>query len=323
MLSSTRRIQRESPGDLILQVQGLRKSYGPLTPVADVSFDIREGEVFGLLGPNGAGKTTTISMLSTELPPSAGDALLCGHSICREPWSIRHWIGVVPEDIALYPRLTAAENLRFFGRIYGVARSELENRIGELLHLVGLEGRRDDYVAALSGGMKRRLNLTVALIHRPKLILLDEPTVGLDPYSREQIVDVVHRLRESGSAILHTTHDMEEAQILCDRIGIINHGRLIAIGTLESLLRGLEYTETIQIAGLTADANLSEVRAAGEVCHIDSHDEVVRLFVRNAESFLAPLQKLISSSKQPVRVTISPPSLEQVFLRLTSEGSRR
>jgi len=308
---------------VVLHVEGLGKSYGSLIAVTDLSLELHAGEVFGLLGPNGAGKTTAISMLSTELPPSQGDAVLCGISIRRQAGLVRRWIGVVPEEIALYPKLTAAENLRFFGRIYGVGGMELEHRIDELLHLVGLQGRRDNYVATLSSGMKHRLNLTVALVHRPRLILMDEPTLGVDPYSRRQIADAVRRLRQDGAAILYTTHDMEEAETLCDRLGIISRGRLIATGTLAELLGTLEYTEAIQITGLPAGTDLSEVQAAGDVCSIEQYNGTVRLLVRNAARFLAPLHKVISFYGPPARVTISPPSLKELFLRLTSEEVRR
>jgi ABC-2 type transport system ATP-binding protein len=184
-LSAVQRPSRKLTEPVQLRVHDIRKRYGATEAVAGLSFDVRAGEVFGLLGPNGAGKTTTIAMLATERAPTDGDAILFGHSIRSEPAIVRQMIGVAPQDIALYPMLTAAENLRFFGRLYGMRRAALEQRIDELLNFVGLEARRNDYVAALSGGMKRRLNLAAALVHRPKLVLLDEPTAGVDPHSRE------------------------------------------------------------------------------------------------------------------------------------------
>lgn len=309
-------------GDVVLQVQHLRKNYGSLTAVADLSFDLHRGEIFGLLGPNGAGKSTAISMISTELPPSGGDALICGHSVRTESRTVRHWIGIVPDEIALYPALTAAENLRFFGQIYGVARAGLETRIDQLLHLVGMDRRRDDYVATLSGGLKRRLNIVAALVNHPRLILLDEPTVGVDPHSREKIIQLVRRLRDEGAAILYTTHHMEEAQALCDRIGIINRGVLVAAGTLQELRGSLEYTDAIEITGLPAGFDLSPVQAGGMVWRVESRDGTVRLFVKNAANSLELLQKLIGPFRQSVRVAIQPSSLEQLFLRLTSGEER-
>ncbi len=306
----------------MLRVDGLQKRYGATAAVAGLSFEVREGEVFGLLGPNGAGKTTTISILATERRPSGGDALLVNHSIRREPRVVRHMIGVVPQDVALYPMLTAAENLRFFGRLYGVRRAELEKRIDELLHFVGLEGRRNDYVGTFSGGMKRRLNLAVALVHRPKLILLDEPTVGVDPQSREHIFAIVHRLRDAGHAILYTTHYMEEAEGLCDRLGIVDQGKLIAMGTLDALLATLGCGETIEVRGLPPGTDLTAIRAAGGMCRIERSDGVTRLFVSGAARFLEPLQKIISRSTQPVQVRMAPVSLEHLFLHLTGKELR-
>src|SRR5262245_14542264 len=210
--SSVLRAEPRFPGPVALQVEGLRKQYGAKEAVAGVSFEVREGEVFGLLGPNGAGKTTTIAMLATQRRPSAGEATLFGHRLSTEVTVVRRLIGLVPQDLAVYPMLTAAENLRFFGRVYGVKGADLEGRIDELLEFVGLAGRRDEYVGTFSGGMKRRLNLAVGLVHRPQVILLDEPTVGVDPQSREHIFAIVRRLREAGNATLYAPHSPDAAQ---------------------------------------------------------------------------------------------------------------
>src|SRR5208283_4870117 len=234
----------------------------------------------------------------------------------------RQMIGVAPQDIALYPMLTAAENLRFFGRLYGMTGMGLEGRIDELLNFVGLEARRNDYVAAFSGGMKRRLNLAVALVHRPKLVLLDEPTAGVDPHSREQIFEIVNRLREAGNAILYTTHYMEEAERLCDRIGIMAQGKLVAMGTFDELLAKLDCPETVELRGLPSGIDITAVQAADGVRRIERSDGVVRLFVTNAARLLGPLQKIISRSGQPVHLKIVPCSLEQLFLALTDRELR-
>lgn len=300
-----------------LRVEALQKRYGEINAVAGVSFDIREGEVFGLLGPNGAGKTSVISILATERAPSGGDATLFGHSIRQEARIVRRMTGVAPQDIAIYPMLTAAENLRFFGSMYDVGRRELENRIEELLHLVGLEKRRNDYAGTFSGGMKRRLNLAAALVHNPRVLLLDEPTAGVDPQSREHIFDIVRRLRDSGTAILYTTHNMEEAEELCDRVGIMSQGKLVAMGTLEALLANLEWGEIIELRGLPAAIDLTAIQAFATVHSIERADGVMRLYVKNATHFLEPLQKIISRCKQPVHLKIAPISLEHLFLRLT------
>src|SRR5258705_8075363 len=238
---------RPDPTDkkVALRVAGLTKRYGTTVAVNGLNFEIGEGEIFGLLGPNGAGKTTTIAMLATQRRPSSGDATLFGHSACKDPYRVRQMIGLAPQEVSLYPALTAAENLQFFGSIYGVKQSDLRERIDELLALVGLEAHRDDQVRIFSGGMKRRLNLAVSLVHRPKLLLLDEPTAGVDPQSREQILKIIGGLRDDGNAILYTTHYMEEPERLCERLGILSEGKLVAVGTLESLLSGLDFAEVM------------------------------------------------------------------------------
>jgi ABC-2 type transport system ATP-binding protein len=317
--SSVPKAEPRFPGPVALRVEGLRKQYGAKEAVAGVSFEVREGEVFGLLGPNGAGKTTTLAMLATQRRPSAGDATLFGHRLSTEVREVRRLIGIVPQDLAVYPMLTAAENLRFFGRVYGVEGVELEERIDELLKFVGLEGRRDEYVATFSGGMKRRLNLAVGLVHRPKVILLDEPTAGVDPHSRERIFAIVRRLRAADNAILYVTHYMEEAEELCDRLGIMDQGKLLAVGTLAELLAQLECAETIEVRGLPPGTDFGLLQAAGGACRIESSNGVTRLFVRNAAQFLAPLQQIISRSTGPVHVKMGPLSLEHLFLYLTGK----
>ncbi|MDB5107986.1 MAG: ABC-type multidrug transport system, ATPase component [Candidatus Binatus sp.] len=300
-----------------LRVVGLTKRYGKTIAVSDLDFEIREGEIFGLLGPNGAGKTSTIAMLATQRQPSAGDATLFGHSMRKEPYLVRQIVGLAPQEVSLYPALTAAENLQFFGSIYGVRQSELRKRIDDLLALVGLVAHRDDQVSIFSGGMKRRLNLAVSLVHRPKLILLDEPTAGVDPQSREQILKIIGRLRDEGNAILYTTHYMEEAERLCDRLGILSEGKLVAVGTLDALLSGLEFAEIIEVRGLSAGVDLEGMRALPGVSRIERGGGMVRLYVKRATDFLWPLQKIISRCDQNVRLKITPLSLENLFLHLT------
>ena len=305
-----------------MRVEGLNKRYGDIEDLADVTFDVRQGEVFGLLGLNGAGKTTLISILATDRRPSGGDALLFGRSIRDEPRAVRQMIGVAPQEIALYPMLTAAENLRFFGRIYGIGGAALASRVDELLHFVGLEGRGNDCVATFSGGMKRRLNLAVALVHRPKLILLDEPTAGVDPQAREQILKIVRRLRDGGSAILYTTHYMEEAEALCDRLGILSDGKLVAAGTLDTLLSNLEFSEVIELSGLPSGIDLGALGALESVCHVERDGGTVRLYVSRVADFLGPLQKIISRFDH-ARLKIAPLSLESLFLHLTGRRLRQ
>lgn len=319
--NATRASERSSkPAQpVVLRVERLNKHFGTTDAVAGLTFAIHEGEVLGLLGPNGAGKTTAVSLLATRLRPSGGDAALFGHSLYMDPKRARGMIGFAPQDTAVYPMLTAAENLRFFGRIYGLAGTELESRIAELLDFVGLEARRDDFVATFSGGMKRRISLAAALVHRPRLLLLDEPGAGLDPQSRERIFRIVRELRNAGNAILYTTHYMEEAERLCDRIAIMSHGTIVALGTLDELLGGLEYPEIIELHGLVPEVVRAALKTMGDSYHIESRDEVTRLFVRNASHFLKPLEQMISRSRKPVHVKIARKSLGDLFLDLTGE----
>ena len=309
-------------GEVALRLEGLRKRYGTIEAVAGLSFEIHAGEVFGLLGPNGAGKTTTISVIATQLRPTSGDAIVFGHSVRHNVAEVRRMIGVVPQEISLYPKLTAAENIKFFGRMYGVPKDELERRLDELLELVGLETRRDDYVDIFSGGMKRRLNLAVSLVHQPKLLLLDEPTVGVDPHSREHLFSIVRRLRNEGTAILYTTHYMEEAERLCDRLGIMDEGKIIALGTLDALLAEAGCSEVVELRGLPPAADLSRLQSTPGVCRMEVEESVTRLFVSNAAAVLAPLQQALSRYPEHVMVQITPLSLENLFLQLTGKELR-
>jgi linearmycin/streptolysin S transport system ATP-binding protein len=318
-------IFRREPKDekaVALHVAGLTKRYGTTTAVSGLNFEVAEGEIFGLLGPNGAGKTTTIAMLATQRAPSAGDATLFGHSACKDPYRVRQMIGFAPQEVSLYPALTAAENLQFFGRIYGVKQSDLRDRTDELLALVGLDAHRDAQVGIFSGGMKRRLNLAASLVHRPKLILLDEPTAGVDPQSREQILKIIGGLRDDGNAIIYTTHYMEEAERLCDRLGILSEGKLVAVGTLDELLSGLEFAEIIEVRGLPPQVDLGGMHSLHGVSRIERVDGVVRLYVKRATDYLWPLQKIINRSGESVRIKIAPLSLENLFLHLTGSELR-
>jgi ABC-2 type transport system ATP-binding protein len=218
------------PEDFLI-ARDLRKSFNSIQAVDGVSFTIRRREIFGLLGPNGAGKTTTIRMLSTVLPPDGGDVTIGGHSVLRESDEVRKLIGVCPQELALYPELSALDNLVFFGRMAGLSGREAKGAADANLELVGLRDRAKDAVARFSGGMKRRVNIAIALMSRPHLLFLDEPTVGIDPQSRNHIFETVLKLRDDGLTVLYTTHYMEEADRLCDRLGIMDHGQLMALGT--------------------------------------------------------------------------------------------
>lgn len=219
----------------LLEVRGLFKAFAALRAVDSVNFSIREGELYGLLGPNGAGKTTTLSMIAGLLKPDAGEVIVAGAQFWSDPQRAKRIMGVVPQELALYEELSGRENLEFWGRLAGLSAREAKARATELLEGLLLADRAKDAVKTYSGGMKRRINLGCALLHRPKLLLLDEPTVGIDPQARLNILEFIRGLKKSGAAILYTTHYLEEAETLCDRIGIIDHGKLLAEGTLQEL----------------------------------------------------------------------------------------
>ena len=312
--------------ELILETQNLVKNYADFSAVKGVNFTIRRGEIFSLLGPNGAGKTTTISMLSTLLQPSSGDALINGFSIKKDPMRIRHFIGVVPQEIALYEMLSAFENLLFWGRMYGLDGKDLKTRAQRALEQVDLTERSQDKVGTFSGGMKRRLNIAVGLLHEPQLVFMDEPTVGIDPQSRRSILETVKDLNRQGLTVLYTTHYMEEAQELSDRVGIIDHGEMIACGTQKELTQMVGEHETLRlhldenaVAQELADglADLPEVIKASAV------DHQVIVMVTEAEDSLAPVITKAGGLGFKIRsVDIQEPNLEAVFLHLTGRALR-
>jgi ABC-2 type transport system ATP-binding protein len=312
----------------ILEVQDLTKQYpGAAEPaVKGISFGIRRGELFSLLGPNGAGKTTTIGMLSCLLAPTGGDASIDGHSIRTQSGAVKRAIGIVPQDIALYPTLTARENLRFWGWMYGLGGKDLARRIEAILEIVGLKDRGNDRVESYSGGMKRRINIAAGLLHEPKLVFLDEPTVGIDPQSRRNILDMVKALNAQGMTVLYTTHNMEEAQELSQRIGIIDHGKLIALGTLDELTKLVGRRDEIElkIASEHAGPELAEALAKVKgIRSARSEDHTIRLTADDAN---ASLPEVISAANASgVKVTgieVREPNLEAVFLHLTGRALR-
>ncbi len=317
----------------LVEVQSLYKRYTPngLYAVADVSFEIHTGELFSLLGPNGAGKTTTISVISTLLQPTSGAVRVAGHDVQRNPMAVRNVIGVVPQELALYDDLTAHENLRFWGEMRGLHGAELAQEIAEKLELMELADRAKERVSTFSGGMKRRLNLAVGLLGRPKLLMLDEPTVAIDPQSRRYILDWVKKLREQGVTILYTTHYMEEAQELSDRIGIIDHGKLIALGTFDELIQLVGQHETLRLRLLqegggaelaAALQSLEGDRIAGIIEASATNGEVL-INVTSAEATLAAVIGTATGLGLSVRtIDIREPNLEAVFLRLTGRALR-
>lgn len=312
----------------IVQVRDLVKRYAPDGPnaVDGISFEIHEGETFSLLGPNGAGKTTTISMISTLLIPTEGTIKVRGYDTQKNPMAVRRSIGVVPQDLALYNELTALENLRFWGEMRGLSGAELRREIAEQLALTGLTDRARDRVRTFSGGMKRRLNLAVGLLGKPDLVMLDEPTVAIDPQSRRYILDWVKHMSRDGMTVLYTTHYMEEAQELSDRIGIMDQGRLIAIGTLDELTRLVGEHETL-IFYLLQEAHATELAArvtdTEHVLAVSAHDGQLVINAPSAEAVLPQVVRAASDLGLGIRnIEIREPNLETVFLHLTGRALR-
>jgi len=305
-----------------LRAENLRKSYGRTDALAGVSFEVHSGEVFGLLGPNGAGKTTTLAIIAGRMRPSSGSAIVFGRRVHLDSMAVRRLIGLVPHRVAVYPKLSASENLRFFGQMYDLRAKELEQRISELLDLVGLAVRRDQYVATFSEGMKRRLNLALSLLHRPRLVLLDEPTIGIDPQSREHVFTIVQRLRQEGAAIVYTTHYLDEAERLCDRVAIMDEGRILALGTMAALIAQIGCTEVIEIRGLPPTLDLSGLATIPGVSKVVARNGLRRVVVGRAATVLAPLQQLLGEHAARASISIGPVDLETVFLHLTGKNLR-
>lgn len=312
----------------LVNVQQLHKQYNPpegVTAVKNVTFQIKKGEIFSLLGPNGAGKTTTISMLSGLLQPTGGEATIDGLSIKNELREVKQRIGVVPQEIALYDTISARENLQFWGRMYGLRGAELDGRITAVLNIAGLTDRADQKVETYSGGMKRRINIAVGLLHNPKLLFMDEPTVGIDPQSRRRILDTVKSLNEDGLTVIYTTHYMEEAEELSDRVGIIDHGELIAVGTQDELAQLVGEKDTIKIELNRPDNETlrQQLATVGGVLHVNGQGEQLIVQVNDAATVLPTILQKIAMQERTVRLLkVDEPNLEAVFLHLTGRALR-
>lgn len=314
----------------ILTANGLEKSFGSFQAVKGVSFHIMPGEIFSLLGPNGAGKTTTISMLSSLLAPTAGFAEIGGHRLPEAAMQAKQVIGVVPQEIALYGALSARQNLLFWGRMYGMGGAQLKERVEAVLQQVDLAERANERVDTYSGGMKRRINIAVGLLHKPKLLFMDEPTVGIDPQSRRRILDMVQELKAQGMAVLYTTHYMEEAEELSDRVGVMDHGQLIALGTQKELTQLVGQQETLRLyfgegKPLPEIAQLLAKRTeqVDDILHVTPGEDHLVLSVTEATAVLPDVVALTNDVGLRIRsIDIAEPNLEGVFLHLTGRALR-
>ena len=307
----------------MLNIKNVSKSFGTTKAVDNISLSLEKGAFYGLLGPNGAGKSTTINILSTVLKPDEGVVSINGFDLLKEPQKCKQSIGIVPQEIALYEQLSAYENLLFWGGLYNLSRGTLKQTINETLELMGLLDRKDDKVKTYSGGMKRRINIAAALLHRPELLLMDEPTVGIDPQSRNLIFDVLEKLHGDGMTIIYTTHYMEEAERLCNRIGIIDHGKIIGEGTLDELRAASNTKEIVKIQ--TGNLNDAQIAAAKNYWNesVEVQENSISISEQNEDVSL--MDKLVFFEKNEIeikKVEIIPVNLETIFLNLTGRKLR-
>ena len=307
-----------------IEVQNLKKSFDNFQAVQGISFHAEDGEIFSLLGPNGAGKSTTISMLSGLLDPTEGEATILGHSIRSEAESAKACLGVVPQDIALYADMSARENLVFWGKMYGLRGAALKQRVDEVLEIIGLADRQKDRVGKFSGGMKRRVNIGAALLHKPQVIIMDEPTVGIDPQSRRHILDNVKELNRQGMTVLYTTHYMEEAAELSDHIAIMDQGKIIAYGTHDELIQLVgEQTRIDLTLNVEGTRVLDSWRKTEGVSNVVSDDGHVTVLADDSNHALPSLFDAANSlGARITSVDIQEPNLEMVFLHLTGRALR-
>lgn len=308
----------------LLEVKNLKKSFKKIEAVKGISFNVKKGEILGLLGPNGAGKSTTISMISTLIKPEGGSIHYKGKDIAKSPKSIQNNLGYVPQEIALYPMLTGKENMYFWGRSYGLRGKELKQRVEEVSGIIGIDDRLKDKVKTYSGGMKRRLNIGVALLHNPELIIMDEPTVGIDPQSRNHILDTVLALNKKGMTVIYTSHYMEEVEYLCNRICIMDQGNIIAEGSKEALIESISDGQEIHLkiegvdeALVTTIGNIDTVKEA-----ILSEGMIIVKAEKDPTIFKKMIDSINGASANILSMDLNEPNLEKVFLKLTGRALR-
>ncbi|MCY8105594.1 ABC transporter ATP-binding protein [Bacillus mojavensis] len=310
----------------MLQAENIKKAYGKKTIVKGISFSLKKGESFGLLGPNGAGKSTTISMISGLVPLDGGEITVGGYVIGKDTNKAKQKIGIVPQEIALYPTLTAQENLVFWGKMYGLTHGEAKKRSAEVFEYVGLTERAKEKIETFSGGMKRRINIGAALMHKPELLIMDEPTVGIDPQSRNHILETVKQLNETGMTVIYTSHYMEEVEYLCDRIGIIDQGEMIAIGTKTDLCSRLGGDTIIQMTvSRTGEGFLSAVRSLAHVNDVTVSESELKIEVAAAHHekvVTSLLTEAAAHQTNLLSLQVQEPNLERLFLNLTGRTLR-
>ncbi len=308
----------------MIQVENLEKSYGQVRAVNGVSFEVASGEIFGLLGPNGAGKTTTLHCMCGLVSPTAGRVRTGGADVQRDRVAACRQLGLAPQELALYESLSARENLEYWAGVYGLRGEQLRQRVDESLELAGLADRSREPVRRFSGGMKRRLNFACAIVHRPRILLLDEPTAGVDPQSRARLLDLVKEQARLGAAVVYTTHYMEEAQQLCDRLAVIDHGRIIAMGTLEELRALIGGRDLLRLAGRMDGAGAAGAAARMEGVEVlHAGGDWLTLRVADGAARLEAILDTLRRSGMEVRsVSLEQPSLESLFLQLTGKDLR-
>ncbi|MDD2574371.1 MAG: ABC transporter ATP-binding protein [Bacillota bacterium] len=309
---------------MLIEAKGIKKYYKKVRAVDGIDLEVRQGEILGILGPNGAGKSTAISVISSLIKPDGGDVFFKGESILKNPAVIRKVMGIVPQEVAIYPDLSAAENLKFFGKLYGLRGDMLQKRIQEVLDLLGLNGRAKDAVKNYSGGMKRRVNIGAALLHHPEILIMDEPTVGIDPQSRNHILETVKELNKKGMTIIYTSHYMEEVEHLCHRIYVMDHGKVIASGTKEDLKNLMGGDDIVSLlTDRASESFLKELRGNLKVKNADQRDGSITLMVEKDCDILSDIFEAASKSGIKLKsLDVKTPTLEDVFLYLTGRGLR-
>ncbi|MCK8059792.1 MULTISPECIES: ABC transporter ATP-binding protein [unclassified Fusibacter] len=308
---------------MLLKVENLKKNYGTLKAVDGISFEVEKGDLIGLLGPNGAGKSTTISMISTLIVPNGGTISYGGKDIVKNPKAIQKHLGIVPQEIALYPTLSGMDNMKFWGKAYGLKGQHLKDRIEVVSEIIGIKDRLKDRVDKYSGGMKRRLNIGVALLHEPELLIMDEPTVGIDPQSRNHILETVKELNRQGMTIIYTSHYMEEVEFLCDKISIMDKGKVIASGTKEELLELVPHNELLTVTfDRIEDDLLGILKGIKGVSEVKRKENKVEMIVEENNILKRMIETLQDTEYEVLSIDIEKANLETVFLQLTGKALR-